>query len=656
MGMKLAALSADPEKKGNKSGNACEIDVVQTARPGGICKQNCIHCGASGEHDRGPQIQLSREELEENLSREVSSNRAGVRNRILANYLAPYATTDVDVEPTDGDAFIDAAELVHGLSDGRSRMLCISHGLRSYIKPKERSQGHLIGQALSLFDGGDVYARYTNDSWVACLLWVDGLEIDQEVKDRVFQAFVNQVYKSIDSDKDIEEKNEEVCELVLGLPFSEKFDEIVTKLWSYANDETHFLSSNNLMMGRLEMVDELKGKGVLEEVCPSADGKDCSAKRLDKIVELMQKGVVPGFILTVDFARAAGRITLENNMASYVKTLNCLKPTLSRDARAFVAISIQGLQGEDVSDDHPYSATRAHVFFQEALRRSALTGEEQSRLKYDTGRQYAKVGRSAEDPLLEKFLTEDDACEVIPYQQFVDEVVAPNRPLLRGRVRADGAADYQHVQRGRTYNATVKGPWTQFLDVPPIRRYTREGSFRALSTDSGTSTIPLTQDERERRERLNWEDYVKSEGDIFLFKPFSLIKRGEDREKLLSFVRGVFGVDDVCKFSVTEAKGALRPIRFSDLKLQIIKACFPQNDVGGKIAEASPYKQVVGEISSTGESVGVVLGQENYLSGEVMLLAKVLQERLGFDYIVDQLDAIYKVEVGQKEEAQGKIE
>ncbi len=49
----------------------------------------------------------------------------------IADILNRLVTTDINMEPLRGDGFVDLAELVCELSDGESRVACLTHGLRA---------------------------------------------------------------------------------------------------------------------------------------------------------------------------------------------------------------------------------------------------------------------------------------------------------------------------------------------------------------------------------------------------------------------------------------------------------------------------------------------------------------------------------------------
>jgi hypothetical protein len=662
MGMKLAVLSPKPKDKDSEA-NACFIDMIQTARPGGKCGQGCVHCGAMDSERRGKQIQLSREEIQENLERRIrpvkrlrsSTRRVAletaetaenvdaiaveseeIKGKIVASYLSPYVTTDVDVEPMDGDAFIDAAELVNGLTYGHSRMLCISHGIRSSYGIGKRYY-HDLRMVFSLF-GYHNDSRYSDEEWRRCFSSLGEWGLDSGSESAVYSAFVNNLKMRYSNEELDYPDSGDVSGVLMDIVTDMKFPPEVQKgLIGYCYDE-ELEDANLLMMGQLKLTDEFIENGMLVERC--GPGGELSAKRLEKVVDLMKEGVIPGFILTVDFARHQGQINLENNLASYVKTLQLLKPALQDDCPGFVAISIQGLQGDKVPSDNPYTAERAHLFFQQVLLKADLTREERKKLQYDTGRSYAKVGKAAEDPLLSDFLSNEGECEVIPHRQFVDKVIAPQRKLNRARLKSDGAVERQFVEDGATYNSSIEGPWEPLFDAPAIREYANNRIMRSLDSEIG-SVILLTSEERDRKREMEWEGDIEQEEDVFLIQPFSLLERGDDRDRAMVFVRSILGVNDIRDYKIQEGD-CKRNLQFQDLKIELLKNFYPAGkDVDLLVAKSSPYIEVVQQFYERGLEVGAELSKENWYVGEMMALAEVMEDALGFDYLTDTIERIY---------------
>ncbi|MBT7736082.1 hypothetical protein HN709_00145 [Candidatus Peregrinibacteria bacterium] len=606
--------------------SACDIDMVQTVAPGGVCTEQCIHCGAFDEFKGAAASKpLTRDQLRENLTQELPSLQEDVKGQVVANYLAPFLTTDVNVEPTHNDAFIDAAELVHELTEGRSRMLFISHGVRKYVRtPREtgdKNMGkHIIRQITSVFDTkrgenlGEPEAGYPDEKW-----------------DEVFEILRS---------RGIEE-------------------DVIAKIEKARRGKYQF---NEQLIEGLNVVEDLLEKGVAEAYCFGKD--DQSAERLSKVAQMVHDGIVPGAIITLDFARAQGRINFASNAASYIKTLQLLKPAMAESSQGFVTVSVQGLQNVDV--DHPYGAHRALIFFQEILSRAGLTDREKSMLRgtADLGREIVGVGRGKNQDVIAQYLHGDEACEIVPDQAFVDKVIKKDRKLLRARLLAAGGIEWQQVKDGATYNTTVKGPWRRFVDAQDLREFDGKNGpdERKLSSEIGGGPVSrLTRSELSKKAKLldvdpSWDHFLDTEDDIFLMKPFSRVKKPH-RKAVLNYLQSVFGVDDLVKIPVLDKKG-IRGVKYRDVKLSCLMSIYPGEDVGVLIHDASPYKEFVddpefmGEMSATGEAeAGVALGRTSYLAGEIFALTRALMEKIPvLEYLEADLALQLKAPNGDSED------
>jgi hypothetical protein len=293
------------------------LDHIQTTI--GECPEKCAHCGAFplGE-GTGKMVSLSRDQLEKNLAQRVegvvveklyevrggvqslvssvlyegdlSEDEAGVKvdygapfdegveeryvvatRARLADFANNFVTTDVNTEPLVSDSFADMAELLDSLTEGASKAVCISHGVRvsrsgDTVGPMERRMKEIVRLMLT-------------------------------------------------------EKN--------GVP------------------------------------------------------------------------VIPIFVLSIDLARQNGEIPEDINMASYIRTLEMLRPVLER-GKARVTVSVQGLD----DNDHTLSKKKAVQMYQKI--RTALAnpkGDDPgwsadlvSRITMDEGRNYVHAGRAASFP------------------------------------------------------------------------------------------------------------------------------------------------------------------------------------------------------------------------------------------------------------------
>lgn len=147
---------------------------VVAVRLGDGCKQHCAQCGAypaTPDDDEAVARALTPLEVDEAriraiLTREVDPANGGTAvdaevqavRRKLVDYCANYVTTDVNQEPLDGDAFAIFARLLKELSGGKSRAVCVSHGLRANLSGKvdEETAGRLR-DIVDIMDHEDVF-------------------------------------------------------------------------------------------------------------------------------------------------------------------------------------------------------------------------------------------------------------------------------------------------------------------------------------------------------------------------------------------------------------------------------------------------------------------------------------------------------------------
>ena len=154
---------------------------VYTVRLGDGCREACIQCGAYDTNgDRADFIAkgVTRERIEVVLGREFVYAPAGVdktevvdaeigdNRKRVADILANYVTTDVNQEPLNDNGFLNFAELVKEMSEGRSRAVCISHGLRvkkqmiddgMVIEPCDEEAAERLDKIAAMMDDKDLF-------------------------------------------------------------------------------------------------------------------------------------------------------------------------------------------------------------------------------------------------------------------------------------------------------------------------------------------------------------------------------------------------------------------------------------------------------------------------------------------------------------------
>lgn len=284
------------------------------------CPENCADCGAFS----------STKDLGDLRTREVSRRRIdqcimAVIKATRNNVFPPYVTTNVQQEPLAGDAFFHFMRRIKRLTDGKTRAICISHGLRT---------------------AGD------------------GRIIDKEAEDRL----------------------------------------------------------------------------------------------LDIVAFMDERDI---FILSFDAMRSGGKIDEAVNIASYVETLDRLRPVVKKGAR--VTISIQGIGGvlssDPLSRRHSYDALA--VVMGKLGKEKGWSFEEIGRFNKDNGRRVVKVGRAAE-----KFPWLDDSSEatVIPDAEVVKGLSDGGHlsHSLRGNMDCvTGQLRVKVNNPTKTYRDTVTGLWEE---------------------------------------------------------------------------------------------------------------------------------------------------------------------------------------------------
>lgn len=140
---------------------------ITAMRLGDGCREYCISCGAYPAADDREDtvrtvtsVEVDEVRVRQMLERQVDGEKAiidGVRLK-LVDFFARYVTTDVNQEPLNGDAFGHFMRLVKQLSGGKSRAVCVSHGLRVNFRgePSEDSARRLL-EIVDMLDQQDVF-------------------------------------------------------------------------------------------------------------------------------------------------------------------------------------------------------------------------------------------------------------------------------------------------------------------------------------------------------------------------------------------------------------------------------------------------------------------------------------------------------------------
>ncbi|MEK7547949.1 MAG: hypothetical protein AAB540_03570, partial [Patescibacteria group bacterium] len=109
---------------------------VEMFRLGEGCAENCASCGAYPA-ERDPGDFCVKEVSGGRIKKCINAILISTRNEVFPSYV----TTDVQQEPLNGDAFFDFMRLIKRMTDGKTRAICISHGLRA------TKEGKVVNQA-----------------------------------------------------------------------------------------------------------------------------------------------------------------------------------------------------------------------------------------------------------------------------------------------------------------------------------------------------------------------------------------------------------------------------------------------------------------------------------------------------------------------------
>lgn len=171
-------------------------------------------------------------------------------------------------------------------------------------------------------------------------------------------------------------------------------------------------------------------------------GNSDMERRLEKIVELMEQGLIPLFVLTVDHARGKGKINPDDNFRSYLRTLEILRSALPFGR---VTASLQGTR----NPESPLFIGKTREMFTMVLKQADFGPEELTKLIVDD-RSYTRKGRAAQLIGLEESID----CDVIADPEFL-KAQFPRDHLWRGMIRFDGTLLTQPNRPGETYGDSV---------------------------------------------------------------------------------------------------------------------------------------------------------------------------------------------------------
>jgi|GEM_PF-3433105 len=397
------------------------IDMVRLGRG---CYSNCLSCGAfEGMDPAGRRIQtISQEQLEKNLLQEIPDYRSGTRLQLIELF-ASVVTSGVDMEPLDSNIFNQAAELICKLSEGRSRMAAISHGVGMYETSREGSSQFCAqrGQAERL--------SRLNDLMMEDVVPLFVLSMDAARAGGVPGRTARKHHKQV---CEMENPNADFMKTMRSLATQSQRDEGIPEF-----------GENTLQWSaRLARVRNQQIKVVREKVLRGED--------LDEKEKLINE-----YIKARDNRRKA---VIEINARGYAQTLNMLLPAIMAGKRVTIS-----LQGDNNRDSLAY-----HGLAREILQRTldlltsvyGLTTVEVrdllGRVEVTPPRIYAPVGRARN--LLGVSEPVDD-CPVIPDPTFVRTLMREHAPrVTRGMIDTDGSLMVQSNRPRHGYPDTVAPP------------------------------------------------------------------------------------------------------------------------------------------------------------------------------------------------------
>lgn len=430
------------------------IDMVQLGRG---CAGDCLSCGAFEEvSPLDKRIStIGRQQLEANLNQEIVSERTGTRVR-LVDLLRRYVTSGVDMEPLDTEIFNEAADLIYDLSNGRSRLVAISHGLTCY----ERVAGGKSRYEIPM-------------SQLKRLQALNRLMLDD-----VVPLFV----LSMDSARR------------KGLPgqTAARGHDTLTGMEKPSTKFMKFIKSE------AGLDQQRAGVGKFAESSSEWEARMIRVKR--RLIDSVVKKISAGAELNESEGEVAKYIgewnkcrdsIVEVNARGYAKTLHLLWPAIKAGKRVTVS-----LQGDENDESLAYHGLARRILQRTAdlLRQEhGISDLEINRLfeavNLRPPRLYAGVGRAKNVLGVESGIR---PCPVIPDPGFIDEFVYkdPYR-VTRGRLKMDGTLEVQAYRASRTYTDTVDPPEDNPWTVVALTRADTAAAVTATAT-AAPVLIPTT--------------------------------------------------------------------------------------------------------------------------------------------------------------------
>jgi hypothetical protein len=494
--------------------NNAAVTVMEIAHG---CPGNCASCGAFSSTIDGVQVQhaythLTREEIERNLTQEL-----GFTGKHVYDLLAERITTGVNSDPLASDSFSYLAEAVDRLTEGRSKVICITHGLRAHkdrfldewkVNPVEARRLEEIDQMIvngivpNLILTIDVAHSMGYAGAQHLKIKKEGVEGHIKILEKKLGKLESLMALLGDSEQEEKElKLRECLEDLLG-----KELELNEKLRKEKDQEIETLEAliENIYeeIGDLqdEEIDDVKEKedkieALREKIVIFSEKKNGVEERKQELIstkEVLEKE--EGYIKTggieeikrcrnVDrsrkdelekvlsrFSKKIKEAIIETNARSYFETLKVLLPTLLKSKTSNdekdkkVVLSLQG----DFESDSLVSTGKAISVLSrlKELMKDEYGQEGMSslidRMRITVPRFYISAGRAAE---ILGITESERGATVIP-----DKFLATQASIAkgnRGRVYMNGDLAVQTLRQNRSYNDLVvddgENPWLKIL-------------------------------------------------------------------------------------------------------------------------------------------------------------------------------------------------
>ncbi len=426
------------------------LDMIELGRG---CATSCNTCGAykgNNPEDRRV-VPISLEQLERTLTQEVENVRTGVRFRVI-DLCRSQVTSGVDMEPLGTGIFLEAAELIHSLSKGKSSLVAISHGVNCLErfdgdgKPKydvhagqeeklKKMNDLLLSGVIPIFILSMDAARdqgLAGSTAKACHAKI----VEMEKPDSRFMQLVEQESGQMERKKDLDGDD----------------------------DESEGVVAERRARAKRELIDFVQTKMLAaypsSSECPRGPAQHGALASAEGVELTTDEQVIADYLKARNGREEA---VVEINARGYAATLHALMPAI--EAGKKVSISLQG-------DDNPESLAFDGLSKRIHLRTAALLSSKYkvsivdvnalfAALNISNPRRYAAVGRAVSQlgikDVNENFM-------VVPDIKFVtgtmwNDTYKPNR----ARLTADGRLQVQTNRANSSYNDTVApsddNPW-----------------------------------------------------------------------------------------------------------------------------------------------------------------------------------------------------